>query len=272
MNTSIGNIASNKSGVDVGFIFPRWPAPANVRAVVTTRRAPGVSLSPFDRCNLGDHVGDDPFKVTANRVILREYLLLPEEPRWLRQVHGVDVFEADKKNPGDNATIVADASITHTPEKVLAVLTADCLPIFLCAIDGSEIAAIHAGWRGLAAGVIEETCAHMRTPCSRLLAWLGPAIGPKAFTVGEDVRRAFLDIDSNAETTFHALSTESKWRCDLYQLARQRLLAQGVKQIFGGDDCTYSDSVRFYSYRRDGITGRMASLIWITSSAFANPK
>lgn len=267
MNTSTGNVTRDESAVDAGFIFPRWPAPANVRAVVTTRRAPGVSLSPFDRCNLGDHVDDDPVKVAANRVILRECLRLPEEPRWLRQVHGVDVFEADKKDPVDNAIIVADASITRTPEKVLVVLTADCLPIFLCAIEGSEIAALHAGWRGLAAGVIEETCARMRTPCSRLLAWLGPAIGPTAFTVGEDVRHAFLAIDPSAEKSFRTFSTEPKWLCDLYQLARQRLLAQGVKQIFGGDDCTYSDPIRFYSHRRDGVTGRMASLIWIASSA-----
>jgi polyphenol oxidase len=249
-----------------GFIEPDWPAPANVHACVSTRLAPGVSQPPFDACNLGDHVDDVPENVGQNRVLLRQALHLPSEPLWLRQVHGTVVCDADALNAGaDRNSIVADASCTRRNDQVLAVLTADCLPILLCADDGSEVAAVHAGWRGLAAGVIEATIARMHLPAQRVLAWLGPAIGPLAFEVGADVRDAFVVEHAAAESAFRNLpvvSGEPKWLCDLYALAQLRLRALGVTRISGGVYCTVSDPVRFYSHRRDRVSGRMASLIW----------
>ncbi|HZV55751.1 MAG TPA: peptidoglycan editing factor PgeF [Rhodocyclaceae bacterium] len=227
------------------FLIPDWPASARVRALVTTR-AHG---------NLADHVGDQESAVAARRAMLRRHL--PDEPLWLRQVHGVRCVRAEDIVVG----VEADASAARTPGRICAVLTADCLPVLLCDEAGSVVAAAHAGWRGLAAGVIEATVAAMAVPGERLLAWLGPAIGPSAFEVGNDVMAAFTSHDAGASAAFLA-TPNGKWCCDLYALARRRLNAVGISRIFGGGLCTFTDRERFYSYRRDGTTGRMASLIW----------
>lgn len=228
------------------FLVPDWPAPANVKALVTTR-AHG---------NLADHVGDQESAVAARRAELCRHL--PAEPLWLTQVHGVRCVRAEDAAIGAEA----DASMTTVPGRVCAVLTADCLPVLLCDEAGSVVAAAHAGWRGLAAGVIEASVAEMSVPGERLLAWLGPAIGPSAFEVGDDVVGAFSAHDADATMAF-AARPNGKWLCDLYALARRRLNALGIMRVAGGGLCTYSDGERFYSYRRDGATGRMASLIWI---------
>lgn len=239
-------------------IFPDWPAPARVRAVATTRRG-GTSGAPYLSLNLGDHVGDNPAAVAANRALLRQRLPgLMEDPRWLVQVHGNRCVSLD----GDYQR-EADASISRQSGRVCAILTADCLPLLFCNRAGSVVAAAHAGWRGLAGGVIEATVSAMAQPADELLVWLGPAIGPTAFEVGDEVRSAFIAIDPAAEACF-AAGQAGKWWCDLYGLARQRLAALGVAAVYGGDYCTWSDSARFFSYRRDGATGRMASLIWLT--------
>jgi polyphenol oxidase len=256
----------NIPAVPSGFIRPDWPAPPNVLAFVSTRAAPGVSQPPFDACNLGDHVDDAAEAVSSNRGLLREALNLPAEPLWLRQVHGIGVCDADALDSrSDRQTIVADASLTRRPGEVLAVLTADCLPILLCADDGSEVAAVHAGWRGLAAGVIEATVRRMHTPASRLLAWMGPAIGPEAFEVGTEVRSAFVHQDTAAAAAFRSITVAGpveKWLCNLSLLTQMRLRSLGVLRLSGGDLCTVSEPERFFSHRRDRRTGRMASLIW----------
>jgi YfiH family protein len=204
--------------------------------------------------------GEDHTVVRANRALLGQKFTLPSTPCWLRQVHGNRVVTFDAGNGGDGDEQQADAAITRTSGTVLAILTADCLPILFSADDGSEIAAVHAGWRGLAAGVIEACVQEISTPRARLLAWLGPAIGPHSYEVGEEVRGAFVDADAAAVPAF--VSTRpGHWLCDLYTLARQRLAALGVVRVYGGDFDTFADP-RFYSYRRDGITGRFASLIW----------
>ncbi|MGM0594012.1 MAG: peptidoglycan editing factor PgeF [Pseudomonadota bacterium] len=237
-------------------ISPPWPAPPNVHAAVTTRSG-GVSLPPFDSLNLGDHVGDDPAAVAENRRRLVESLALPSEPRWLNQVHGTCAVEvAEIKTPCE-----ADASISHQPGVVCAVLTADCLPVLLCDRQGSVVAAAHAGWRGLVNGVVESTVAKLGAG-DELLAFLGPAIGPKVFEVGEEVRQAFIDENPAAAGAFTP-SPAGRWLADIYALARQRLRRAGVDAIYGGEHCTYTEAERFYSYRRDGVTGRMASLIWL---------
>jgi polyphenol oxidase len=227
------------------FLIPDWPAPANVRALVTTR-AHG---------NLADHVGDAESAVAARRAQLHRHL--PDEPLWLKQVHGVRCVRAGSAIAG----VEADASVTATVGKVCAVLTADCLPVLLCDDAGSVVAAAHAGWRGLAAGVLEAAVAAMATPGERLMAWLGPAIGPAAFEVGDEVRAAFVADDRGADAAFMAHG-DGKWLCDLYVLARRRLNALGVAQVAGGGLCTFTDEQHFYSYRRERNTGRMASLIW----------
>lgn len=237
------------------FIVPDWPAPANVHALVTTRGG-GVSVGPYASLNLADHVGDDPAAVAENRRRLRA--LLPAEPVWLDQVHGTRCVDAAGVAPGSKA----DASFTRTPGVVCAVLTADCLPVLLCDEAGTVVAAAHAGWRGLAAGVLEATVAAMGVPGERLLAWLGPAIGPASFEVGGEVRDAFVAHDPAAETAFRARAN-GKWLCDLTRLARLRLAALGVCRLTSADFDTCRDAERFFSYRRDGATGRMASLIWI---------
>lgn len=237
------------------FIFPGWPAPPNVRALVTTR-AGGVSAGPYASFNLADHVGDDPAAVTENRARLRPHL--PAEPLWLRQVHGVRCVDAATVAAGEEA----DAALARTPGVVCAVLTADCLPLLLCDAAGTVVAAAHAGWRGLAAGVIESTLDALGVPGERVLAWLGPAIGPQAFEVGDEVRAVFLAHDPAAAAAF-VPHGQGRWLCDLYLLARQRLAARGVRRVWEADFCTATGRARFYSYRRDGVTGRMASLIWL---------
>jgi YfiH family protein len=213
-------------------------------------------LAPWDSFNLGDHVGDDPAHVAANRAALREHL--PAEPAWLKQVHGIATVNP-KKCPNSKE---ADAAFTSDSGVVCAVMTADCLPVLFCDRAGTVVAAAHAGWRGLAARVLEETMARMAVPASELLAWLGPAIGPSAFEVGDEVRAVFVAHDAQAAQAFVA-HRPGKWLADIYLLARQRLTAAGVSSISGGDRCTFSESTDFFSYRRDGVTGRMASLIWL---------
>lgn len=246
---------------DDPWLVPDWDAPARVRAVVTTRAMHGESLPPFDACNLGARSGDVPAAVAANRAALIPRLGLPSAPHWLRQVHGVDVFDADA--PSLDSEPSADAATTHTAGVVLAVLTADCLPVVLCAEDGSAVGVAHAGWRGLAGGVIEATIAGLRVPASRLLAWLGPAIAAASYEVGDDVRAAFVAVDPRAADAF-APTRPGHWLCDLYALARQRLAAAGITRIHGGALDTFRDP-RFYSYRRERETGRFATLIWIES-------
>lgn len=237
-----------------------WSAPARVRGLVTTRQGPGMSAGPFAAFNLGDACGDEPAAVAFNRECLTQALRLPSDPCWLRQVHGAAV--ARFPHPCETDPPAADAAITDQAGTVLAVLSADCLPVLLCATDGSEIAVAHAGWRGLAAGVLEATLAAMRTPSSRVLAWLGPAIGAQRYEVGEDVREAFIESDAKMASAFRS-SRQGHWHCDLYALARQRLDACGVAEARGGGLCAYSDATRFYSHRRDGTSGRMASLLWL---------
>lgn len=241
-------------------LVPDWPAPARVRAAVTTRRVAGVSPAPFDAFNLGAHCGDDPAAVAANRAALVPLLGLPAAPRWLRQVHGTEVAMFDAAAVSDDPP-AADAALTHTAGVVLAVLTADCLPLLVCSEDGGEIAAIHAGWRGLAAGVIERTVERLSTPREKLLVWLGPAIGMASYEVGAEVRDAFV-AHSAANAGAFTPARPGHWRCDLYSLARNRLAALGVAHVHGGGFDTYADA-RFYSYRREARTGRFASLIWI---------
>ncbi len=237
-----------------GWLLPEWPAPPAVRALVTTR-AGGVSRGPYASLNLADHVGDTAAAVAENR--RRLCARLPAEPLWLRQVHGSAVVDAAAAAPDAEA----DAALTRQPGTVCAVLTADCLPVLLCSRSGRTVCAAHAGWRGLAGGVLEAAVAALAESPEDLLAWLGPAIGPRAFEVGDEVRAAFLAAAPQAEAAF-APAAPGKWLADLYLLARQRLQAAGVVRIFGGGLCTFSDAARFYSYRRDGITGRMAALIW----------
>ena len=240
-------------------IIPDWPAPANVHALVTTRTG-GVSQPPYDSFNLADHVGDDPASVRENRALLRG--MLPAEPRWLKQVHGTAVALADSLG----APVEADAAVAFAPDTVCAVLTADCLPVLFCDAQGTRVASAHAGWRGLASGVLEASVSAMRCPPGEILAWLGPAIGPQAFEVGGEVREVFLRDLPETSTAFVA-GVEGKWMADLYELARLRLARAGVVKVFGGGECTFTDSDRFYSYRRDGTTGRMASLIWMSRLA-----
>ena len=239
------------------WIIPDWPAPANVKALITTRSG-GVSLGPYASMNPAGHVGDDPEAVRRNRALLRAHL--PQEPHWLQQVHGTQVLQVmlDARE-----ALEADAAVTYIPNQVCAVLTADCLPVLLCAENGSSVAVAHAGWRGLAAGVLERTVQAMALPGERVLAYLGPAIGPRAFEVGAEVRAAFMAVESQAAQAFQAIEGSDKYLADLYLLARQRLARAGVVRVYGGDFCTYSDPERFFSYRRDGATGRMATLMWL---------
>ncbi len=241
------------------FILPDWPAPANVRAAVTTR-AGGASRAPYDTFNLATHVGDDPAAVRENRARLRAALLLPAEPVWLKQVHGVVMVDAAQNGVEPEA----DGAFATQPGAVCAVLTADCLPVLLCNRAGTKVAALHAGWRGLAGGVIEAGVKVLGVPGSELLAWLGPAIGPASFEVGPEVRVAFIQRDTQAAQAFRG-AREGKYLADIYQLARLRLLRLGVAAVYGGGFCTVTDSARFFSYRRDGATGRMASLIWLAN-------
>ena len=237
------------------WIVPDWPSPAGVRALVTTR-AGGVSVGAYASMNLALHVGDDPAAVAENRRRLRTHL--PAEPLWLTQVHGHAVVRAEDAVEG----VTADAAFTCRAGRVCAVLTADCLPVLLCNDAGTVACAAHAGWRGLAGGVVEAAVRATSEPPARLLAWLGPAIGPGAFEVGAEVRAAFLSHSPEAAAAF-AAKENGKWLADLYRLAELRLHALGVERVFGGGFCTLNEAERFYSYRREGNTGRMASLIWL---------
>ena len=238
------------------FLHAKWPAPPGVHAVTTLRHGLGVSSAPFDHFNLGSRCGDDADAVIENRRQLQAALHLPSPPRWLRQVHGVDVAV----EPGFDEP-EADAAITATPGTVLAILTADCLPVVLASKTGDDIGAAHAGWRGLCAGVLEATVGAMHTPAQQLIAWLGPAAGPQAYEIGEDVFAAFVQRDPAAAAAFVA-TRPGHWMVDLYALARQRLQAVGVTAVFGGDHCTISDPAQFFSHRRDQRGGRIATLVW----------
>lgn len=244
-----------------GWIVPEWPAPPKVRALITTR-AGGASGGAYAGLNLGIRSGDDAEDVARNRARLRRWL--PAEPLWLRQVHGTTVVEAD----GVEGSPEADAALARRPGTVCAALTADCLPLLLCDEAGTAVAAVHAGWRGLCAGVIERALQAMDRPADSLLAYLGPAIGPAAYEVGAEVREAFIAADAEEGTNSAAAfapGRPGKFHADLYGLARLRLARRGVGRVYGGGYCTYTERERFYSYRRDGATGRMASLIWMES-------
>lgn len=236
-----------------------WPAPPHVRTASTLRTG-GVSAVPFDSLNLGDHVGDAPEAVRANRQRVAQALQLPNEPCWLTQVHGTRVIEA-----GSWATPPqADACIARSAGQVCVVMTADCLPVLICSRDGDRVAAAHAGWRGLAGGILESTVSSLGLPGSQLMAWLGPAIGPQVFEVGDEVRIAFMAKEAAAAQAFKPSYRAGHWLADLYLLARQELARLGVQAVYGGGLCTCSDEARFFSYRREPRTGRMASLIWLT--------
>ncbi|WP_447761541.1 peptidoglycan editing factor PgeF [Pseudomonas moraviensis] len=239
----------------MNWLTPDWPAPASVRACVTTREG-GVSEAPFDSLNLGDHVDDRPEAVAENRRRLTDHFSI--QPAWLQQVHGITVVHAD---PGIVAT--ADASWTATPGIACAAMTADCLPALFCDRAGTRVAAAHAGWRGLAAGVLEATLDSLDVPADEVLVWLGPAIGPKAFEVGPEVREVFINQLPEAAEAFVPSNNAGKFMADIYLLARLRLAERGVTDVYGGGFCTVTDP-RFFSYRRASRTGRFASLVWLT--------
>jgi polyphenol oxidase len=253
------------------FLRPSWRPLPGIGALSTLRHAgdAGLSKPPFDSFNLGNRFasnGDDPAAVALNRARLVAQARLPSLPHWMRKVHGTVVHRFERA-PGDPAPAgddepEGDAAVTSKAGVVLAILSADCLPVLLRAADGSEVAVAHAGWRGLAAGVLEATLAAMRMPAGQVEAWLGPAAGPDAYEVGGEVRDAFVAIDATAALAFTP-TRPGHWHCDMYRLARQRLAAAGVGRVSGGDRCTISEPQHFFSHRRDGRSGRMASLIWI---------
>lgn len=255
-------MSSNYKSHD-NWIVPTWPAPLNVKALTTVREG-GSSVEPYDSFNLALHVGDDPQKVLANRAQLKLQANLPQEPLWLTQTHSARVVDVgdfidpnnlnNPKNPID-----ADASVAFKPDQICAVLSADCLPILLCNKSGTRVSAIHAGWRGLAAGIVEAAMSKLDCDPATLLVWLGPAIGPTVYEVQADFLLAFKEYQS--EATFKP-KENGRWLADIYQLARARLKKLGVTAIYGGEFCTYQDNARFYSFRRSGATGRMATLIW----------
>ncbi|MDP2806050.1 MAG: peptidoglycan editing factor PgeF [Gallionellaceae bacterium] len=248
-----------------GYLIPDWPAPKNIRCLQSTRLG-GVSTAPYESFNLGDHVGDEPQAVAKNRQLLSS--LMPSEPVWLQQVHGTVIANADV----GSCLIHADASIARHRGSVCVVMTADCLPILLCDEDGTVVGAAHAGWKGLAAGVIEATVNAMNVAPKKLMAWFGPAISQRAFEVGEEVRATFIAHNAQASEAFipspprgegQGRGDEKKYHADIYLLAHQRLNALGITRVYGGEHCTYTDSARFFSYRRDGVTGRMGTFIWL---------
>jgi YfiH family protein len=271
--------------MDVGelrIISPDWPAPRGVRAAFTLRTG-GVSTAPYNSLNLGAGIGDSAEAVAENRRRVGEWLQLPSEPVWLEQVHGIVVVDVDEDvgveprrvrsvcaesatgGTGLGAPAVApraDACVARRTGRVCAVRVADCMPVLFAARDGSAVGAAHAGWRGLAAGVLESTIQRLGVAPAQLIAWMGPAIGPAHFEVGDDVRAAFVAADAGAEGAFVA-NARGRWQCDLYALARRRLSGLGVTNVYGGGWCTHADAGRFFSYRRDGKCGRMAALIWI---------
>ncbi len=241
------------------WLIPDWPAPPRVRAL-STMRCGGASRDPYASLNLGSHVEDEPLAVAKNRRTLSEAAGLPAEPHWLTQVHGTDVLDLDSVT--DRAQRSADAAVSGLPGTVCAILTADCLPLLLAAGSSARVGAAHAGWRGLAAGVIEAAVRAMSTPPSDMLAWLGPAIGPKHFEIGAEVREALLCADPGADAALKP-NARGRFMADLFALARRRLTRAGVERIYGGGECTYSQADMYFSHRRDGRTGRQATLIWI---------
>jgi polyphenol oxidase len=266
------------TGIDIALLRPQWPAPRAVRALFTLRLG-GVSRGPYASLNLGAHVGDAATAVAENRRRVRLQLQLPGEPVWIEQIHGVDVVELDGMVGVPAAPAVAsaaatapvaapraDAIVARSAGRVCAVQVADCLPVLIAARDGRAVAAVHAGWRGLAAGVLEAALRRLDVDPTLLMAWLGPAIGAEHFEVGAEVRSVFVDHDPQAERAF-AANPRGRWQCDLVALARQRLARAGVADLYGGTWCTYADPARFFSYRRDGRCGRMAALIWLDGSA-----
>lgn len=245
-------------------IYANWKVPSNIVAFTTTRKG-GVSAPPYSSFNLATHVDDSAADVLANRGLLQEQLPRELAWQWLDQVHGSDVALVDRVGPEPRA----DAILTVSPNLVCCVQTADCLPLFVAAMDGSEVAAIHAGWKGLASGVIENTIARLSGPASGLAVWLGPAIGACHFEVGGEVRDYFLTSENSfsqlpaMEGCFVPSKNQGKYMADLYAIARLKLSALGVGQVAGGDHCTHCDAESFFSYRRDGVTGRMLSAIYI---------
>jgi hypothetical protein len=249
--------------VDFDSIRPEWPVSANVRAFATTRQG-GHSQGPYTSLNLADHVGDDPASVVHNRTSLLRSLQLPSAPRWLQQVHGSEVVHADAAT----GPVAADAAWSATPGVVCAVQTADCLPVLFCALDGSRVAAAHAGWRGMCAGVLAQTAGQFLSADilpEDIFVWLGPAIGPDIYEVDAVVRDAFLRCAPDAETSF-VRTRPGHWTFNLYLAARTLLVAQGLSNISGGGLCTYTDE-RFFSYRREPDCGRQATLIWLEEPA-----
>jgi YfiH family protein len=242
------------TATNIDWLVPDWPAAESVRAG-TTLRHNGVSDGAYTSLNLAMHVGDDPQRVMKNRQLLG----LPYEPVWLEQVHSNIVIDV-ACHKGEVPR--ADASFSTAKHQPCVVLTADCLPLLVTDMEATCVAAIHAGWRGLVNGIIEATLNTLPVPASNLMVWLGPAIGPQAYEVGGDVRQAFIHQDTKAQHAF-IQTDDSHWLMDIYQLARQRLQACGITRIFGGEHCTYTDSDKYFSYRRDNITGRMASIIWL---------
>jgi YfiH family protein len=258
--------------VNLEWLTPQWPAPTAVEAL-STLRGGGVSLRPYASLNLGAHVGDDPAAVLANRHRLRVAAELPAEPTWLSQVHGARVLDLDA--PGvlgggavgaDGALGPADAAVTRRPGRICAILAADCLPVLFAADSGEAVGAAHAGWRGLAGGVLEATVQALGVPPPTLLAWLGPAIGPRHFEIGPEVRDELLKGDAGAEAAF-TMNARGRFMADLGALARRRLARLGIDRTYGGGECTYSQSATHFSHRRDGQTGRQASLIWLRKGA-----
>ena len=244
--------------MSVPLIVPSWSVPKQIKAYSTTRVG-GASCGDYDSFNLAYHVGDQADRVTANHKILQQTLTLPKPPIWLQQVHGSRVVEL-----GRDHDLRADAAVCFEPDIVAAILTADCLPVLLCGRDADCVGLVHAGWRGMVAGIIEATVQAMRCPAADLSAWLGPGIGPHAYRVGNEVRDAFVREDEELALAFLPDNVGS-WMMNLYEIAALKLTRLGVLAVTGGDFCTYTDAPRFYSFRRDGVTGRMAHLIWISS-------
>ncbi len=253
--------------MEITWLTPDWPAPPAVGAL-STLRIGGLSVAPYASLNLGTHVGDAPETVAQNRRRLRSAAELPDEPSWLAQIHGTRVAHLDAHGldaagleaPGASAS--ADAAVTRRRGRVCAILTADCLPLLFASDSGDVVAAAHAGWRGLAGGVIEATVQAIAVAPQALLVWLGPAIGPGHFEIGAEVRDELLKGDPGAETAFEA-NARGRFMADLTGLARRRLIRLGIERIYGGGECTYADSDRYFSHRRDGTTGRQATLIWL---------
>lgn len=245
-------------------IIADWPAPPHVCAIMTTRSG-GVSSGAYASLNLGSHVGDSIDAVADNRRRLRA--VLPEAPVWLDQVHGTHVVALESLT----RAVPSDAVVSRAAGRVCAIMTADCLPVVLCDRDGSVVAAAHAGWRGLCDGVLERTVASMQVPPASLIAWMGVAIGPSVFEVGSEVRAAFVAKNIQAKAAFRPSQNPEKWFADIYLLAAQRLQACGVGSVYGGEACTFSEPDRFFSYRRDGVTGRMATCVWISGNSASFP-